>query len=218
MPSTGSSPESPDSWGMEGPEGFNDWEQIQSPGSQIPPPTAQSRHWAMTVIKDDFYKDRSVFPPGDHEGLRISSQDTPQPDSLSPSLSPRSQLLHVQGFGGRLRSRFGVLSSGIVKIASSVRCYAVGAGGFRAFGSAAGGAAAALLLLLSLLYLWVRRWHRLREEEKNRLVLLLKEKDQVHLSSLISRLFWNMHASLDIWIRLVQVFVEMPIYITLISI
>lgn len=132
----------------------------------------------MTVIKDDFYKDRSVFPPGDHEGLRISSQDTPQPDSLSPSLSPRSQLLHVQGFGGRLRSRFGVLSSGIVKIASSVRCYAVGAGGFRAFGSAAGGAAAALLLLLSLLYLWVRRWHRLREEEKNRLVLLLKEKDQ----------------------------------------
>ncbi|RVW32056.1 hypothetical protein CK203_097403 [Vitis vinifera] len=74
---------------MEGPEGFNDWEQIQSPGSQIPPPTAQSRHWAMTVIKDDFYKDRSVFPPGDHEGLRISSQDTPQPDSLSPSLSPR---------------------------------------------------------------------------------------------------------------------------------
>ena len=173
---------------MKGQEGFNDWEQIQPPGSQIAPPTALSRHLGTTVVRDDFYNDRSVFHPCDHEGLLISPQDTPQPDSLSPSISPRSPPQHVQGLGGRLRSHFGVLSSRIVQIASTVRLYAAGAGGFWTFGSAAGGAVAALLLSLSLslLFLWVHRWRRLREDEKNRLVHFLKEKDQVRFGNLIS--------------------------------
>ncbi|KAK9276018.1 hypothetical protein L1049_005549 [Liquidambar formosana] len=173
--------------GAEVAEGFNEWEQIQSPSPQIPPSAAQPRGWDMVVIRDNYlHEDCSVFPPSHHEGLQYTPPDV-QPHEetnlsssslLSEERSQSEEQSRVTGqIGRRLRLRFELLSSRIFRMASTVRsCVAFG-GGFRSLPSVAGVLAA---LLLSVLYVRVQRWRRrrLREENKNSLILLIKEKDE----------------------------------------
>ncbi|KDP41245.1 hypothetical protein JCGZ_15652 [Jatropha curcas] len=158
--------------GGEATESLNDWEQVQP----------------EIILQDDL----SVFPPSYHEGLQISPPQPPPlppspPDSQPPiqpssvvvcsaegeevfSPSPDSKAKVGNEIGKCLRWRFEILRSGIVWIASRAR----GGSGFWSLASVSAVFATAVLL-----YLKLQKWRQwVREESENRLIHLIKEKDQ----------------------------------------
>ncbi|KAF5939848.1 hypothetical protein HYC85_021015 [Camellia sinensis] len=184
-------------------EGLSEWEQIQSPWHPTSPTTTTTSSAAsgspttthsigfdggsVAVITDNNYLHNScsIFPPTDHEGLPISPQHNHQPPpqaSSSPPLEGGDEVAAVApvraagGSGWRLRSHLGLLSSGIVRVAFAVRDYAVCRRGFWSFLCVAG------VLGVSFLYGKVWRWRRrFRRENEERLMLLVREKDEVRL-------------------------------------
>lgn len=161
---------------------WNEWEEIQSP-SQNTLPTIPAREWDMIAIRDNYLQDSlSFFPPSQHEGLATRSEDE-KPNSLSSSASSFSSssslsngLATDKSSGSDLRPRFTILGSGMVRFAAKVRYFAVYIGRFWSFATVTGVLAA---ILVSLMYAKVRGWRRRVQEENNRLILLIKEKDQV---------------------------------------
>ncbi|KAL5759446.1 hypothetical protein ACOSQ2_018284 [Xanthoceras sorbifolium] len=164
---------------------LNEWEHIQSPSLNTLLPTTPRREWDMVSIRESYLQDSlSLFPPSHHQDLQVSSHDE-QPNSPSspPSLSSSSSSSDVSSsdlrarVGRQLSLRFKILGSGIVRVAAKVRYCAVCVGGFWSFAAMTGLVAT---VLLSLLYARLRRWRArvLQEENNNRLIFLIKEKDQ----------------------------------------
>ncbi|KAK2636144.1 hypothetical protein Ddye_030936 [Dipteronia dyeriana] len=155
---------------------LNEWEQIQSPSPSLNIiPATPPRELDMVAIRDSYLQE-----------LQVSSQpNSPQsPPSLSSSSSSTSEVsslnlrdgVVVNEVGRQLSLRFKILRSGIVRIAAKVRyCAAVYVGGFWSFAAMTGLVAT---VLLSLLYTELRRGVRQVENNNNRLILLIKEKDQ----------------------------------------
>lgn len=173
---------------------LNEWEQIQPPSlsKNTPPlPSIPPSEWDMVAIRDNYLQDSlSFFPPNQHEGLPVSPQDEEEPNlPLGPSpsssaVSSSSAELKsgdVNDVGRVLSVRSTILYSGIVRIAAKVRYYTANLVGFRSFLSVTG---VVVAVVLSLLYARMRRWRTRVQEENNRLILLIKDKDQV-LSFLI---------------------------------
>ncbi|KAA8532927.1 hypothetical protein F0562_032956 [Nyssa sinensis] len=177
-------------------EGLNDWEPIPSTWLETTSTTTtQARRWEEVVeIRENYLnQDCSIFPPNDHEGLPVTSQDNQSVRASSSaslssyySSSPSSSADEdddvrpgsVAGeIGRRLRLHLRLLSSGIYQVAYTVRNYAVCRGGFWSFVSVTGVLAA---LLMSLVYVKVQRWRRrvLQQEKKDHPMLLIKEKDE----------------------------------------
>ncbi|XP_057948022.1 uncharacterized protein LOC131143746 [Malania oleifera] len=174
--------------GAEAPEGFDDWEQLQSLNTQFPSSPSQSTEWERLVIREDYlFSDCSAFPPSQHEGLGVPSENFQAPEQLiSPSpAAAASDLLSASGGGRRgeimrsfLRLHLELLSSRVHRMASAVRYYAAGREGRWSVGMAAAGAAAALLLTLLCSKVRRRRRRRLQREAWDRLMLLVREKDE----------------------------------------
>ncbi|KAF8040460.1 hypothetical protein BT93_B2626 [Corymbia citriodora subsp. variegata] len=146
----------------------------------------------------------SVFPPRHHESLERlpppppTHQPASPPPFSSPPSSPSSSSSSPPPSNGTeneppppppSRPPGGILWSGVHGIASRVRHCVLFAGGFWSFGSAAAaaGVVAAAAVLLSLAYARMRRrrwrwWRRDRvpvvEASENRLLLLIRDKDQ----------------------------------------
>ncbi|KAJ0094572.1 hypothetical protein Patl1_16782 [Pistacia atlantica] len=135
---------------------LNEWEQIQLPSlsNNTPPlPTTPSNEWDVVAIRDNYLQDSlSFFPPNQHKGLPVPPQVEEEPNSAI-------RLITIINF----------------RIAAKVRYRAVNLVGFRSFLSVTGVITA---VLLSLLYARMRRWRSRVQEENNRLILLVKEKDQ----------------------------------------
>ncbi|KAF2325422.1 hypothetical protein GH714_028550 [Hevea brasiliensis] len=162
---------------MEGAESLDEWEQVQ-----LEIVAARNNNH----LPDDL----SIFPPSYHEGLQLP-QPSPTPPPDSPTLSRASSVAVCSTeageglslpsdsiskpsagneIGKRLRLRFEILRSGIFRIASRAR----GRGGFWSFASVSVVVATAVLL-----YSRVQRWRQwIRKESENRLIHLIKEKDQ----------------------------------------
>ncbi|OAY50075.1 uncharacterized protein LOC110615006 [Manihot esculenta] len=163
---------------MEGAESLDEWEQVQLEIVAV----RNNSH-----VQDDL----SVFPPSYHEDLQLpppspkSPPDSPvlsRPSSVAASNSTEaeeglpllsdsiSKPIAGNEFGKRLRLRFEILRSGICWIVSRAR----GGSGFWSFASVSVVVATAVLL-----YSRVQRWRqRLRKESENRLIHIIKEKDQ----------------------------------------
>lgn len=164
-------------------EGLNldQWEQIQSPSPRVLSTRTPSREWDMAAIRDNYLQDSvSFFPPSQHEGLQTTTQDQHEvPNSPSSASSPSllsNGLATDNSSSSALRPRFENLSFGIARIAAKFRYYAVYIGGFCSFASVTGVVAA---VVLCCVYTKVRRtWRRKFQEENNRLIVLVKEKDQ----------------------------------------
>lgn len=165
-------------------EGLNldEWEQVQSPSLRIRSTRSPSREWDMAAIRDNYLQDSvSFFPPSQHEGLQTITQDqheVPNSPSSASSLSLLSNGLATDNSSSSAwRPRFENLRFGIVRIAAKFRYHAAYIGGFCSFASVTGVVAA---VLLAFVYAKVRRtWRRKFQEENNRLIVLVKEKDEV---------------------------------------
>ncbi|KAI3433018.1 uncharacterized protein J3R85_007200 [Psidium guajava] len=185
----------------------DEWQHVESPDSppspHLPPSSSSTTQWDTNdgvVGRDDslqFQQRRSssVFPPLHPEGLdRLPPPHTPTspPPSSSPS-SPSASSSSPSPPNGTeneppsppLPSRppAGILGSGIYGIASRVRHGLLLVGGCWSFGSAAAAAGVVAAILLSLAYVrrWRRWWRRDRvpvDAGENRLLLLIRDKDQ----------------------------------------
>ncbi|KAL0420978.1 UNVERIFIED_CONTAM: UDP-N-acetylglucosamine transferase subunit ALG13 [Sesamum latifolium] len=95
-------------------EELADWEHVQSPFSTV---TANLivDHENPVTIKDDFYSETSVFPPGNHEDLPV----TPPQDDDKRLQEPEPVNLHLPLDGLRKwkRLRLGVIQTGISHVA-----------------------------------------------------------------------------------------------------
>ncbi|GMP58644.1 hypothetical protein CsSME_00022238 [Camellia sinensis var. sinensis] len=160
-------------------EGLSEWEQIQSPWH----PTSPTTTTTSSAASGSPTTTHSIgFDGGSVAGLPISPQHNHQPPpqaSSSPPLEGGDEVAAVApvraagGSGWRLRSHLGLLSSGIVRVAFAVRDYAVCRRGFWSFLCVAG------VLGVSFLYGKVWRWRRrFRRENEERLMLLVREKDE----------------------------------------
>lgn len=188
--------------GAQVPEDLDEWQQIQSPLAKIPPTAHQSsverdmvviREEDLNLIKDDC----SIFPPSHHEGILVPPLDliAPEVPCLEPCcLSSASNYEgdeegNERGSPPRVakelrrpwRVRFEILRTGVFRVASRVRNFAVCAGGFWSIASVTGVVAA---LLLSFLYVRVQRWLRVQKEDKDRLFVLIRKKDEVRSQKL----------------------------------
>lgn len=186
---------------------LSEWEQIQSPLSHARPSHHQST--SQWQIDDDHRSLPLPPPPQDLEPRRSpvlpppqepnspspsssSSSPTPPPDSppVPPSRNSKrdeeatrrrsdSPLVAAREIGKRLRLRLGILSAEVLRAASKICNYSMIAGRFWSVVSVVGVLTA---MLLSLLYVKLKpRWRtrRLLRDDKERLILLLKEKDEV---------------------------------------
>ncbi|KAI3467299.1 hypothetical protein Pfo_023962 [Paulownia fortunei] len=160
-------------------EELSDWEQIQSPFSTITAELISDNDNAV-VIKDNFFSESSVFPPGNHEDLPISNpQDNDQhlqePEPIH-FLSPSDG-----GDGVRRwkRLHLGVVQTGIFRFAGRVRKYVSCKVGFWSFAWTAGGVAAVMMVyfLHRRVLIWWRRRMQL-ESTKESLMTLIREKDK----------------------------------------
>ncbi|KAF5740912.1 hypothetical protein HS088_TW11G00992 [Tripterygium wilfordii] len=151
----------------------SEWEEVQSPS-----PISE---WETITVRDNYIKDNlNVFPPNNHEGLQTSPPDDHQHSSSISSLSssPVVEERSDNDNWRRLRSRFEILKSGIVRLADRVGCCVIAGKCYWSFGgSVAGG-----VVLLWLLYRRVWRWRvRICDDRKNQvcqLLLLVKERDK----------------------------------------
>ncbi|KAK8604338.1 hypothetical protein V6N13_099283 [Hibiscus sabdariffa] len=143
---------------------FNDWEPIQLPTLQ---PHPSSTH-------------RSAPPPEPdtvHEGLEMSSADEAEVNSsVASNNGVEAEPNHHAGPLKRANEIGRILRNGVVHVAARVRC-CLGLGfGLWPFG-AIGGALAALLVWF--VRARMRKWRaRVKEENKDRLIVLVQEKDQ----------------------------------------
>ncbi|XP_059643312.1 uncharacterized protein LOC132285161 [Cornus florida] len=199
-------------------DGYLGWNRIRYSHLQWTKTHFQSdpqTHWSMpmvaitdsssTAAADDGVS--VVFPPNDHEGLHISNQNQPNHHSpLPPSPQPpppTPPLLSVSPYvvNGEdpsppltrwLRFGFGFLGSKVTGIASSLRYYAATRGTLWSFRSAAGTAAALLLLwLLHMKFRRQRHSRRIRRENEDQLLLVIKEKDKIVLGSGMGMETWG---------------------------
>lgn len=132
--------------------------------------------------------DCTVFPPRNHEGLHLQSQNQ-QDSPPSPSLpsSPPSQLdvrRTTLGLGSTRWFIFGLhlLHSKLLAVASSFRHYAKTRSKLWSFGSGSGVITAAVLAFLYLMLRLRRRRRRSPhpwERTLDHLILLIKERDEV---------------------------------------
>lgn len=174
--------------------GESDWIEVQSPSS------ANKAHWYneenTMVINDSFLStDCAVFPPINHEDLPIIPPNKDQliegQPQLHPSCSSASspsdgdykgegeEAKDENKAGSWIRTRLEIFSSGIEKIASRMANRAVCRAGIWLFASATTGMGA--MVLAVVLYRRAKRWQRqVQSENKQHLILLIKEKDQVH--------------------------------------
>lgn len=150
-----------------------------------------SNAWSMPPIIDN--RRSIVFPPVNHEGLHVSTASDHHSNNLSLSssvynLDPVAPLLPVPtsrpepavSDSERGLSRgFHLLRSKVTRIALSLRSFASGAGLlWNAQSSAPVAAAALLLVLMFFRSRWLRRL-RTREESRDQLIRVIKEKDEV---------------------------------------
>lgn len=137
-------------------------------------------------------EDCSVFPPSNHEGLPIQSQNQQDPPSSSSLSSSLPSHLNVRGttlgFGLTRWFAFGLrhLHSKLLAIASSFRHYANTRPTLGSFGPATGVITA---LVLAFFFITLRRRRRSRphswEGTLDHLMLLIKERDEVWFEFLL---------------------------------
>lgn len=180
---------------------MEEWEHIESPDDlqQLhlsPPPSTTSPLAGATVIRDNYLlisDDSAVFPPSDHEGLDFddpSGKPIPPPPSSplsSTSSFSETALSELSGASARwitpgdgIDRRSGV--RGIVWRVWDRLWFGVSVWKLASTAGVAGVVAAAAFVYVKIV-MWRRRPPErrvaVREEHKNRLILLIKEKDQV---------------------------------------
>uniref|UniRef100_A0A2N9J5J1 Uncharacterized protein n=1 Tax=Fagus sylvatica TaxID=28930 RepID=A0A2N9J5J1_FAGSY len=167
------------------PESLDEWQEIQSPSPKLTPISVEQD---MAVTRDNKQLNNcSIFPPSHYEDLDLEANQNPNPESSSSSsISSNSDGDEENGRLSRpqvgneirrgLRMRLEILRTGVFKVASRVRSYVACAGGFWSIASVTGVVAA---VLLSFLYVRVQRWRQaVYQESKDRLVFLIREKDE----------------------------------------
>ncbi|PIN05274.1 hypothetical protein CDL12_22193 [Handroanthus impetiginosus] len=148
-----------------------DWEQIQSPFSAI---TAQmiDENDNQIVVKDDFFSESAVFPPGNHEDL-----PTGNPQENHEERQERdSNHLSIRRWK---RLNLGVLRIGIFDFVRKFRKYVTLKVGVWSCAWTAVGVAT--VVLVSLLHRRVLIWWQRRvqlESSKESLMVLIREKDK----------------------------------------
>ncbi|XP_024029418.1 CASP-like protein 4A1 isoform X2 [Morus notabilis] len=188
---------------------LSEWEQIQSPFSHTRPSHHQSTsprqidddHQSLPLSPppQDLEPRRSpALPPPQEPNSPSPSSSSSSPTPESPPVPPSSsssrnskrdeeatrrrsdsRLVAAREIGKRLRLRLGILSAEVLRAASKVCNYWMIAGRFWSVVSVVGVLTA---MLLSLLYVKLKpRWRtrRLLRDDKERLILLLKEKDEI---------------------------------------
>ncbi|KAJ4835584.1 hypothetical protein Tsubulata_008873 [Turnera subulata] len=163
---------------MEGPNvtELNDWEQIQTP-------TDQAREWQMVLLtnnnssSNNLTRDHPVlpksFPPPPPESLTPESPSRDQPTSDASTCDKEGGEIIRSDSKAKAGSEVAkLLRTASVWIGSRVRYYVVSRSGFCSF------ALVTFVAGLVLLYSRVRRWRQWLKEENNRLILIVKEKDQ----------------------------------------
>lgn len=161
-------------------EELSDWEQIHSPFSTI---TAKliDENDNSSVIKDDFFSESSVFPPGNHEDLLISiPEDNHQHLQEQEPIHLLSSSAGGDGVRRWKRLHLGVMQSGIFQIVCGFRNYVTCKVGFWSFACTAGGVAA--VVLVSFLHRRVLIWWQRRmklQSSKESLMTIIREKDKV---------------------------------------
>ena len=143
---------------------------------------AFSRSHMTVKMAEGEVKDCSIFPPSNHEGLPIQSQDQQDPPSSSPLSSSLPSRFDVPdsilGYGLPRWFSFGLhlLHSKLLAIASSFRRCSNTRLAFWPFGPAG-------LLVLAFVYITLRRRRRPRphscEGTLDQLMRLIKERDEV---------------------------------------
>ncbi|XVF85885.1 hypothetical protein PTKIN_Ptkin17bG0153800 [Pterospermum kingtungense] len=169
-------------------DGFSEWVQIdQSPTHPMTPPEEQNMVGSSTTQDNSLQQQRqqqqhdlSVFPPSHHEGLEVTSSSSSAEEEVNSSVASWSSITgRDKANSGPLKkaNEIGkILANGIVKVGARVRCYMAFGWGVWSVG-AVGGVVAAVLL--SFVYAKVRKWRaRVKEENKDRLIFLIQEKDQ----------------------------------------
>ncbi|KAL8518634.1 hypothetical protein ACS0TY_009837 [Phlomoides rotata] len=156
-------------------EELSDWQHIDSPFSPISAKLTDEKD-DSPVIKDDFYSESPVFPPGNHEDLPISNPEGDRQNLQEPEQN------HTPGDDGVRRwkiLRMGVVQTGIFRIVGRCRNYVNCGVGFWSFAWIAGGAAATVLVLFlrrRVLVWWQRRMQLGKGKES--LMNLIREKDE----------------------------------------
>ncbi|XP_052186882.1 uncharacterized protein LOC127797780 [Diospyros lotus] len=167
----------------------DEWEQIQPPWQL---PASHSGGWdggTPAVIADNYLLDdtSNIFPAINHEGLPPvppqAYQDCENPaelhsvsSALSPNMASGDQREEIRGSDRKEWRLQELLSAGIIRVAYVVRGYARGRGSFWSSVCVAG------VLVVSVLYGKVLGWRRRlrrRRENEDRLMGLLREKDQL---------------------------------------
>lgn len=177
---------------------MEEWEHIESPDDlqQLhlsPPPSTTSPLAGATVIRDNYLRisdDPALFPPSDHEGLDLddpSGKPIPPPPSSplsSTSSSSEAALSELTGASARwitpgdgIDRRSGV--RGIVWRAWDRLWFGVSVWKLASTAGVAGVVAAAAFVYVVMRRRRLQRRVAVREEHRNRLILLIKEKDQV---------------------------------------
>lgn len=186
-------------------EDFREWEQVQIPFPETLPANHPSWEFDAVIVGNNCNVQHrcfsDVFHPSDllqaHSHRSNSISPSPSPSSSSSSLSTSSgsedndearnrkpwlasSLLAANEFGRHLKLRFGVMSAGVLRLASKVCDYKLSPRGFWAVASMTG-MVTVMVALLSLLYTTVlKRWRRsVYHHDKERLIFLLRHKDEV---------------------------------------
>ncbi|KAL0363904.1 UNVERIFIED_CONTAM: hypothetical protein Sangu_0488000 [Sesamum angustifolium] len=161
-------------------EELDDWEHVQSPFSTVSANLIVD-HENPVTIKDDFYSETSVFPPGNHEDLPVS----PPQDDDQRLQEPEPVNLHppLDGIRKWKRLHLGVIQTGIFHVADKVRKYVTCKVGVWLLAWTAGGVAAMVLVSIlqrRVLIWWRRRMQRgsIRSSSKESLILVIREKDK----------------------------------------
>ncbi|KAL2904044.1 Coagulation factor XII [Bienertia sinuspersici] len=159
----------------------SDWEVIQHPSYQSsspPPPSPPSQGRLVDlelIIRDNFYDGgSSIFPPSEHEDLPLFREDSTSPTVMLPSQSPSSFACSDAGLPkeqqAKSDSRFLVVMNEI-----GTRMYTFGRRVFQVFlcsnSRCSSIVPAAVMVFALFACMKILQW-------RNRLLLLMKEKDQ----------------------------------------
>ncbi|XP_015894997.3 uncharacterized protein LOC107428911 [Ziziphus jujuba] len=149
----------------------------------FPPPTHHNHRVSQLPHPSDLvqappHRPNSISPSPSSSSLSTSSgsDDDDARDCKKPWLA--SPLLAANEVGKRLRLRFGVISAEVLRLVSKASDYKLSPGGFWAIASIMTGAVT--VAMLSLLYArLLKRWRqRVYHHDKERLVFLLRQKDE----------------------------------------